>query len=262
MSSTHLRSIPLVLGGIIVLFAISFSSHASFTAIQLLEGPAWLIDPRAIAHLIGFIGVVMGIWFFMNSFAEKATLQLNLTLGSLLPLITLGYFWGPDMLREQIGLESAFLALHSIPLYLSACFCAFMMKKLSPRLIEPKGALVVSGLTSLAISLYWELFQQRFIGVYGNSHREYLQFGQILCDLGGIAIGYALVAIIVSKLEIQKNSCFQPQSDILQDCRTARTEVKSTTILDKGFEVHEAISQPKTACSERHKFVRIRPTPG
>lgn len=205
MPSTHLKSIPLVLGGMIVLFAISFSSHASFTGFHLMEGPAWFIGPRAVAHLIGFIGVVMGIWFFMNSFAEKATLRLNLALGSLLPLITLAYFWGPDMLREQIGLENALLALHWIPLYLAACYCAFMMKKLSPRLIAPRGALVVSGLTALVISFYWELFQQRFIDVYGNAPRDYLQFGQILCDLGGIAIGCALVALIISKLEVQKN---------------------------------------------------------
>ena len=204
MPSTHLKSIPLVLAGIIVLFAISFSSRASFAGFQLMDGPAWFIGPRAVAHMIGFTGVVMGIWFFMNSFAEKATLRLNLALGSLLPVIALAGFCGPDMLQEQIGREKALLALHWTLLYLAACYCAWMMKKFSPRLIAPKGALVVSALTGVVISFYWELFQQRFVDVYGEAPRDYVQFGQILCDLTGIAIGCALVALFITRLKQQK----------------------------------------------------------
>lgn len=200
MPSTHLKSVPLVLGVMIVLFAISFNSQANFAGFQVMDGPGWFIGPRAVAHMIGFIGLIMCFWFFFISFAEKTTLRINLALGSLLPIMGLAYFWGPEFLQEKIGNLHALLALQMTPIYLAACCWVYMMKKLTPRLITPKGALVTAMCGGVGVSLYWELLQQRFINVYGDAPRDYIQFGQILCDLTGIAIGCALVALIVNQL--------------------------------------------------------------
>lgn len=183
-----------------VLFAISFDTQANFAGFQIMDGPAWFIGPRAVAHMIGFIGLIMSFWFFFISFAEKITLRMNLALGSLLPIIGLAYFWGPEFLQEKIGYLHALLALKLTPIYLAAFYWVYMSKKLTPRLITPKGALVTAMYGGVGGSLYWELLQQRFIDVYGDAPRDYIQFGQILCDLTGIAIGCALVALIVNQL--------------------------------------------------------------
>ncbi|WP_409321458.1 hypothetical protein [Pseudomonas monteilii] len=201
MPSTHLKSVPLVLGAMIVLFAISFDSQVNFTGLHVMDGPAWFIGPRAVAHMIGFIGLIMCFWFFFISFAEKTTLRINLALGSLLPIIGMAYFWGPEFFQEKIGYLYALLALQMTPTYLAACYVAYTMKKLTPRLITPKGALVTAMCGGVAVSLYWELLQQRFIDVYGKPPRDYIQFGQILCDLTGIFIGCALLALIVTQLD-------------------------------------------------------------
>lgn len=200
MPSTHLKSIPLVLGMMILLFAISFQSQATFDGFQVMDGPAWFIGPRAVAHMIGFIGLTMCFWFFVISFAEKTTLRINLALSSLLPIMGLAYFCGPEILQEKIGYFHALLALQMTPIYLAACYLVYAMKKLTPRIITPKGALVTAMWVGAGVSLYWEVVQQRFIDVYGEAPRDYIQFGQILCDLTGIFIGCALVALVVSQL--------------------------------------------------------------
>lgn len=74
------------------------------------------------------------------------------------------------------------------------------MKKLTPRIITPKGGLVTAMWVGVAGSLYWEVVQQRFIDVYGKAPIDYIQLGQILCDLTGIFIGCALVAVVVIHL--------------------------------------------------------------
>lgn len=200
MPSTHLKSVPLVLGTMILLFAISFQSQATFAGFQVMDGPAWFIGPRAVAHMIGFIGLTMCLWFFVISFAEKTTLRINLTLGSLLPIFGLAYFCGPEIFQEKIGNFHALLSLQMTSIYLAACYFVYAMKKLTPRILTPKGALVTAMWGCVGVSLYWEVVQQRFIDVYGDAPRDYIQFGQILCDLTGIFIGCALVALVVSRL--------------------------------------------------------------
>jgi hypothetical protein len=57
------------IGCALILFSIWFSINVKFLPVQLAEGEERALGPRAVAHLIGYAGILMAGWFFLNSFS-------------------------------------------------------------------------------------------------------------------------------------------------------------------------------------------------
>lgn len=208
MRELLLKAITLVLGCVLILFATWFLDHVAFPSVQLFHGDGGEIGPREVAHLIGFAGCVLGLWFGINSFASKTMLYLYAALGGLGVCVLLLYFFGGDGAQVFFGYPRMLIAL--LPIYVAGFVVLCMVRQLTPRLLEPKPALFIAVLVTLAMSGVWELAIQRFSDVYGEKPRDYVQQAQLACDMTGILLGWALMHYLVRHLERFSDAASSP----------------------------------------------------
>lgn len=133
-------------------------SKFEWSGFYLIPGDvAWLVDSRAVGHLVGMTGVVV----FMCAFALLA------------PIIQKDF-----ERRKKSRWSICWVSKYSLRLSQWAPFLS---------------ALLVGFILSLA----WELLIQPFIMVYLGPARGWVQWAQVLCDGVGITIGSALAKTLM-----------------------------------------------------------------
>lgn len=183
------------IGCALILFAIWFSINITFPPFRLTEGEQWAFGARAVAHLIGFAGMVMAGWFFIHSFSYMTSKTLHclmgiLFLGSMVLIWLATGTWRP--VNPDIALLLCLMQLYA----LCGCAMAAVLRQHWPRLFEPAPALVIAVVGSILMSLLWEGVTQNLSNVYDGPARGFIQGAQISCDLFGITIGAMAVAYI------------------------------------------------------------------
>lgn len=195
----------LALGAALIAFATWFSSHVRFDPI-VLAGDALSFGPREVAHLFGFMGTVLAVWFFGNSFAARPTLFVTLLLGAIGIGLVVSFKFAPRGIKVLIDPSAAETFLYILFYYLVGCFAGFGIRMQSHWLIQPRRVLIITALVLAATSIGWEVYVQPFDNVYQNAPRHCIQFAQVLCDFFGIAIGFRLVNRLIRRLETHGSS--------------------------------------------------------
>jgi uncharacterized membrane protein YwzB len=212
MSQVKLRYVPqvrefqsklamLVLGAALIIFSTWFSIYVHFEPI-VLSGDEWTFGPREVAHLIGFMGCVLTIWFCGNSFATRSTMLVSLSMGAVgIGLVVIAAF-APREIKDLFNPKAVEASLWVLYYYLVGCGAAWgIQKKISQWVFQPRRMLVITALLLALISIGWEVYTQPFEHVYQKPPRGYVQFAQVLCDFVGIAIGYTVVNRFIRRLE-------------------------------------------------------------
>lgn len=211
MSQSPLRHMPqvrefqsklamLALGAALITFATWFSIYVRFTPL-VLGGVEWSIGPREVAHLLGFMGCVLAVWFCGNSFATRSTMLVSLWMGAIgIGLVVCASF-APREIKDLVNLKAYEAFLFILMYYLGGCFVGYKIRKDSHWLFQPRRILIITALCLSLASIGWEVYTQPFEHVYQKPPRGYVQFSQVLCDFVGIAIGYTVVNSIVRRLE-------------------------------------------------------------
>lgn len=190
----------LALGTALIIFATWFSSYVAFEPI-VLSGEEWSFGPREVAHLFGFMGCVLAVWFFGNSFAAWPTLIVTLLNGAIGIGLVMFYGIAPREIKEMIDPNAAETFLYVLYYYLLGCFAGCCIRKQSHWLIQPRRMLIIAALVLATISIGWEVYTQPFEHVYHKAPRHYVQLAQVLCDFVGITIGFRLVNSLIQRLE-------------------------------------------------------------
>ena len=193
MRAVNLQNSIFGIGCALILFSIWFSINVTFPPVQLTEGEAWVFGPRAAAHLIGFAGILMAGWFFINSFSymsSKALIIFTATLSmSLLVVLWLASgTWG--LIRPDVAKLVCIMLIYA----LGACGMASILRRHWPKVLEPAPALLIAVVGSLCMSLDWEGITQNLSNVYDGPARGFMQGAQITCDMLGITLGALGVA--------------------------------------------------------------------
>jgi hypothetical protein len=195
----------LALGAALITFATWFSICVSFTPI-VLSGDDWSFGPREVAHLFGFMGCVLTVWFCGNSFATRSTMRISLWMGAIgIGLVVCASF-APREIKSLINLKEFEAYLYVLLYYLVGCFAGWSIRQQSHWLFQPRRILIITALFLALASISWEVYTQPFEHVYQRPPRGYVQFAQVLCDFVGIVVGYTLVNSIIRRHEARGNA--------------------------------------------------------
>lgn len=205
--ATKVREFPsklamLALGAALIIFATWFSSYVAFEPI-VLSGEEWSFGPREVAHLFGFMGCVLALWFFGNSFAAWPTMIVTLLIGTIGIGLVVLYGIAPREIKDLIDPNAAETFLYVLYYYLLGCFAGCCIRKQSHWLIQPRRMVIIAALVLVATSTGWEVYTQPFEHVYHKAPRHYVQLAKVLCDFVGIAVGFRLVNSLIKRLESQ-----------------------------------------------------------
>lgn len=215
--ATHVRDFTsklamLALGAALIIFATWFSSYVAFEPI-VISGEEWSFGPREVAHLFGFMGCVLALWFFGNSFAAWPTMIVTLLIGAIGIGLVVFYGIAPRGIKNMIDPNAAETFLYVLYYYLLGCFSGCCIRKQSHWLLQPRRMLIIAALVLAATSMGWEVYTQPFEHVYHKAPRHYVQLAQVLCDFVGIAVGFKLVNSLIQKLESHGSA-----NAAIQDC--------------------------------------------
>lgn len=190
----------LALGAALIAFATCFSIYVHFEPI-VISGDEWTFGPREVAHLIGFMGCVLTLWFCGNSFATRSTMLVSLSMLAIgIGLVVIAIF-APREIKDLFNTKAVEASLWVLLYYLMGCGVAWHIQKSSQWIFQPRRMLSIAAIFLALISIGWEVCTQPFEHVYQKPPRGYVQFAQVLCDFVGIAVGFALVNSTIRRLE-------------------------------------------------------------
>lgn len=191
----------LALGAALIIFATWFSTYVKFEPI-VFSGDQWAFGPREVAHLFGFMGCVLTVWFCGNSFDTSSTMLVSLSMGAIgIGLVVFAIF-APKEIKALFNSKAVEAFLYVLLYYLLGCWSAWCIRIQSHWVFQPRRILIISSLFLALISVGWEVYTQPFDNVYLKASRDYVQFSQILCDFVGIAVGFSLVNLTIRRLEM------------------------------------------------------------
>nr|WP_019364774.1 hypothetical protein [Pseudomonas luteola] len=149
---------------------------ASLRVNALRFEPWFGFGPREVAHLIGYPGVVIGLWLLLICFShvQAACTHLLLMLGKRLDV----YLLQADIIDSMIRTGS----------------------------VSIKSILHFVAIASLVMSIGFECIWQPCISVYGAPGRGFIQFPQVLCDAVGISLAVAIVWLMAGKKLMNMNA--------------------------------------------------------
>jgi hypothetical protein len=176
----------LALGAALIFFGTWFSSYVHFEPIAL-AGDAWAFGPREVAHLFGFMGCVLAVWFCGNSFATRSTMIVSLVMGAIGIALVVYAIFAPRAIKDLINPKAGEAFLYVLYYYLLGCGAGCVIRKQSHWLFQPRRMLIITALFLAFASIGWEVYTQPFEHVYQKPPRGYVQFAQVLCDFVGIA---------------------------------------------------------------------------
>lgn len=193
------------LGAALIISASWFSSYVVFAPI-ILSGDEWSFGSREVAHLFGFMGCVLAIWFCGNSFATRSTLFVSLLMGVLGMGMVVLYRYAPREIKGLIGPHAAKTFIELLYYYCVAWLSGCLLRKQTLWPFQPRRVLIITALVLMLISIGWEIYTQPFEHVYHKAPRGYVQFAQVLCDFVGIAIGFGVVNSVIRRFEVHGNT--------------------------------------------------------
>lgn len=193
------------LGAALIISATWFSSYVVFAPI-ILSGDEWSFGPREVAHLFGFMGCVLAVWFCGNSFATRSTLFVSLLMGVLGMGMVVLYRYAPREIKDLIGPHAAKTFIELLYYYCVTCLSGCLIRKQTHWPFQPRRVLIITALVLMLISISWEVCTQPFEHVYHKAPRGYVQFAQVLCDFVGIAIGFRVVNSIIRRIEAHRST--------------------------------------------------------
>ncbi|WP_448108851.1 hypothetical protein [Pseudomonas azerbaijanoccidentalis] len=192
-------------GAALIIFATWFSSYVVFSPI-ILSGDEWSFGPREVAHLLGFMGCVLAVWFYGNSFATRSTLFVSLLMGVLGMGMVVLYRYAPREIKDLIGSHAAKTFIELLYYYCVVCLSGCLLRKKTHWPFQPRRVLIITALILMLISFGWEVCTQPFEHAYRKAPRGYVQFAQVLCDFVGIAIGFVVVSGIIRRFEAHRST--------------------------------------------------------
>jgi hypothetical protein len=192
----------LALGAALITFATWFSLYVRFTPI-VLGGDEWSFGSREIAHLFGFMGCVLAVWFSGNSFATRSTMLASLWMGAIGIGLVVCAIVAPREIKDLINPKAFEAYLYILLYYLVGCFAGCSIRKQSHWLFQPMRMLIITSMVLALASIGWEVYTQPFEHVYQKPPRGYVQYAQVLCDFVGIAAGFKLVSFMIRRLEMR-----------------------------------------------------------
>lgn len=190
----------LALGAALICFAIWLSSYVAFAPI-ILWGDEWAFGPREVAHLFGFVGCVLAVWFCGHSFANTSNMIVTMMIGAVGIGLVVYMCFAPRALKDLISNNAIEAFLYVLYYYLIGCIMGFWLRQQTLWPLQPRRMLIMTSLVLAITSIGWEVYTQPFEHVYQHSPRGYVQYAQVLCDFLGIAIGFWLVNIVIERLE-------------------------------------------------------------
>ena len=213
----------LVAGVGIIALATWFSIFVHFQPI-VLSGNEWAFGPREVAHLLGFMGCVLSVWFFGNSFATRSTLLVCLSMGAIGIGFVVFAIFASQEIKAQFNQNVIHAFLYVLFTYILGCVSGCVIRCQSLWLFQPRRVLILTAILLALSSIGWEVYTQPFEHVYQKPPRGYVQLAQVLCDFAGIAFGYWVVSSVIKRFEVRDGVTDCPNLlGFLKELRTIST---------------------------------------
>lgn len=144
------------------------------------------INQREIAHFIGFIGVTILFYIYLSIYVDKVFFKIiNLVH---IPIALLVFLTTSLNLKLMNVFVIKSLGIISIAYFLLVAMYFFYFMINVQHSKYKKNLIKNSATLSILIVVWWELFKQPMITVYGGPPRGYIQWAQVIIDLLGIFI--------------------------------------------------------------------------
>lgn len=194
--SEELKIFPLMMcfiaGVSLIALSLVMDYALKFSAVDPLGlGASWQFGPRELVHFSGSLGAVFISWPILQVIIN-AKINKIICFGALLYFLL-------AMIAQRFLVygESEFRYLLWGGSYTAFLIVMLMLNCIKGRSLSASWILLFAACFIELFNLWWELFQQPYLGFRGNAPSGSLQPAQIACDFLGVSVGLLFSFLIL-----------------------------------------------------------------